>query len=262
MNLQVIRSPEPSHILDHDPSDYGSSEALYSPRDTFSVSSTTLRGSTESMHSIPGDQSLARTSSFATLAASLTSYSSSTLGPHVYIPPPPAASPKRWVPLVPKEFYSIDVKKALALTFVIAGGSVFLESLFFIIGCFILRECSVKRVDAFEKEYHADWVRVGAAGGVFAIIPFFFLLYIYYHLYEQLKMVRRPGMRNFIVASTLILPISFVGSSIFGAWVGCELINRTQSEQFSVGRAFVIVLIGSVPISALFWIVLVFPFAS
>lgn len=117
------------------------------------------------------------------------------------------------------------------------------ETLHVVIGCLALKECYITKGKVF---HNGEWVGVGALGGLFAGL---LALVPSYGLYKFDVWLRAKfGNTTAFYATAVLVPVAYIGYSVFGGFVGWQLLRHTLKGDYdaSLSRALLMGLIGSV----------------
>lgn len=143
-----------------------------------------------------------------------------------------------------------SVFAVLAIAGLVIMIGVLAETIHFVVGCFALKECYLTRGNMGQKVYHhIEWVGVGAVGGIFATVPAGIVFYPLSRLDAWLRV--HSGRSGAFIAAALLIPVAYIGCSVFGGFIGWQLLRHTLQgdHEHEVSRALFMPLIGSVVFS-------------
>jgi len=128
----------------------------------------------------------------------------------------------------------------------------------FTTGCFTLGTCSTRWSHGNKYYKGTEWLALGPVGGIFATAPAALIFYFQNRLYFFLK--ERAGRPIAFTILMFLLPITYIGISIFGGFVAWELLHHTLKGDYDARmlRALLMALTGSAIFAVPFSLVIAF----
>lgn len=115
----------------------------------------------------------------------------------------------------------------------------------FVTGCFALGPCTTHWIHGTKYYTGTEWLGLGPLGGLFVTAPAALAFYVVFRQYYFLK--ERVGRPIAMTILLFLMPVTYIGISIFGGFIGWELLHHTLKGNYdsSMTRALLIALVGS-----------------